>query len=184
MEDGFIKAIISGDSNGLRQIYEQFLPRIRRLITSNGGSEEDAQDIFQSAILTIYEKAQKENFQLTSKFYTLLYGICRNLWGNRLQKKSFKEVTLLEDVKYKSEDNIEFDIEKTEEQELFWSSFQKLGEDCQKLLRLFFDKEKMEKIAQLMGYGSVSYAKKRKFQCKEKLVEWVKKDIRFKELKK
>lgn len=182
-EDEHIKAIKSGDSKGLRQIYEMFLPRIRKLITSNGGSESDAQDIFQSAILTIYEKAQHTDFKLTSKFYTLLYGICRNLWGNRLQKKSFKEVTLLEDVKYTSEDSVEFDIEKTEEQELFWASFQKLGEDCQKLLRLFFDKENMEKIAKMMGYGSVSYAKKRKFQCKEKLVDFVKKDIRYKELK-
>ena len=182
-EDEYIKAIKTGDSKGLRQIYELFLPRIRKLITSNGGKEADAQDVFQSAILTIYEKTQSGDFKLTSKFYTLLYGICRNLWGNRLQKKSFKEVTLLEDVKYTSEENIEFDIEKTEEQELFWTSFQKLGKDCQKLLRLFFDKEKMEKIAKMMGYGSVSYAKKRKFQCKEKLVELVKKDIRYKELK-
>jgi len=182
-EDEHIQAIKSGDSKGLRQIYEMFLPRIRKLITSNGGSKADAQDVFQSAILTIYEKAQHAEFTLTSKFYTLLYGICRNLWGNRLQKKSFKEVTLLEDVKYTSEDNVEFDIEKTEEQELFWTSFKKLGEDCQKLLRLFFDKEKMEKIAKMMGYGSVSYAKKRKFQCKEKLVDLVKKDIRYKELK-
>ena len=73
--------------------------------------------------------------------------------------------------------------EQTEEQEVFWEAFQKLGADCQKLLRLFFDKEKMEKIAKMMGYGSVSYAKKRKFQCKEKLVDWVKKDHRFNELK-
>ena len=86
-EDEFIQAIKTGDSKGLHQIYETFLPRIRNLVTSNGGSEDDAQDVFQSAILTIYEKVQKENFKLTSKFYTLLYGICRNLWGNRLQKK-------------------------------------------------------------------------------------------------
>lgn len=181
-DDEFIKAIISGDSNGLRRIYDLFLPRIRHLVASNGGSEEDAQDIFQSAILTIYEKAQASDFRLTSQFYTLLYGVCRNLWGNRLQKKSFKEVTLTEEVKYSSEENIEIDIEKTEEQEVFWDAFRKLGEDCQKLLRLFFDKEKMEKIADMMGYSSVSYAKKRKFQCKEKLIEWIKKDDRFKEL--
>ena len=181
-EEEFIKVIITGNSKGLRKIYEMFLPRIRKLITSNGGNEEDVQDVFQSAILTIFEKAQKENFKLTSKFFTLLYGICRNIWGNRLQKKSFKEVTLSDTVKYSSEENIEYEIEKAEEQALFWASFKKLGKDCQKLLRLFFDKEKMEKIAKLMGYGSVSYAKKRKFQCKEKLIEWIKKDPRYKEL--
>lgn len=179
----FINAIVTGESNGLRQIYAEFLPKIRRLVTNNGGREEDAQDVFQNAILVIFEKASKPEFKLTSSFYTLLYGICRNIWGNRLQKKSFKEVTLLEDIKYLSEENIEADLIKLEEQNMFWSAFQHLGEDCQKLLRLFFDKEKMEKIAQMMGFSSVNYAKKRKFQCKEKLVSLIQNDQRFNELK-
>jgi hypothetical protein len=89
----------------------------------------------------------------------------------------------MEDIKYKSDDNIEADLEKVDEQNLFWSAFQQLGEECQKLLRLFFDKEKMAKIAEMMGYGSEGYAKKRKFQCKEKLVELIKTDRRFDELK-
>jgi len=182
VKDENIRAIQDGNSKGLQNIYAEFLPRIRRLITNNGGREEDAQDVFQNAILVIYEKSAQKDFKLTSGFYTLLYGICRNLWGNRLQKKSFKEVTIPEDVKYKSDDNIEADLEAIEEQNLFWSAFKNLGEDCQKLMRLFFDKEKMEKIAQMMGYSSVSYAKKRKFQCKEKLVAFVKADDRFDEL--
>jgi len=182
-KDENIRAIVQGDSKGLRKIYKEFLPRVRRLIVQNGGREEDAQDVFQSAILIVFEKASKRDFQLTSSFYTLLYGICRNIWGNRLQKKSFKEVTLPEDIKYKSDQNIEKDLERVEEQDLFWFAFKQLGEDCQKLLTLFFDKEKMESIAQVMGYTSVSYAKKRKFQCKEKLVKLVKADQRFEELK-
>ena len=63
-EEEFIQAIKTGDSSGLRQIYEMFLPRIQNLVTSNGGSKDDAKDVFQSAILTIYEKVQKENFKL------------------------------------------------------------------------------------------------------------------------
>jgi len=182
-KDENIQAIIAGDSKGLRNIYKEFLPRVRRLIVQNGGREEDAQDVFQSAILVVFEKANKRDFQLTSSFYTLFYGICRNIWGNRLQKKSFQEVTLPEDIKYRSDQNIEKDLELVEEQDLFWFAFKQLGADCQKLLTLFFDKEKMERIAQLMGYTSVSYAKKRKFQCKEKLVKLVKADQRFEELK-
>lgn len=182
-KDKNIQAIINGDSEGLRKIYTDLLPRIRKLILRNGGQEEDAQDIFQSAILIIYEKALKDDFQLTSSFYTLLYGICRNLWGNRLQKKSFQEVTLPLDIKYKSDQNIEEELERVEEQDLFWFAFQQLGVDCQRLLRLFFEKEKMERIAQVMGYTSISYAKKKKFMCKEKLIKLVKADQRFEELK-
>lgn len=177
-----IQALIKNDLSGLRLIYSEYLPRIQMLITKNGGSADDANDIFQDALVIIYEKAKGKDFKLTSSFYTLLYGVCRNLWGNRIQKKSFQEVALPEDIKYINEENILNDILKEERAQIFLESFNQLGGDCKKLLRLFFDKIKMEKIKEMMGFSSVSYAKKRKFVCKEKLVKIVKSDSRFKEI--
>lgn len=40
----------------------------------------------------------------------------------------------------------------------------------------------MARIAELMGYGSVSYARKRKFQCKEKLIALTKAAPLYREL--
>lgn len=181
----FIDSINSGNSEGLQQIYRLFLPRITSFITRNGGNADDAKDVFQDAILIIYEKAKKDDFKLTSGFYTLLYGVCRNVWGNRLQKKSRQTVTLVDDHKYTNYvvDGLNELIEKEEEAKLFWSAFQKLGEDCQRLLRLFFDKVKMSEIVKIMGFSSESYAKKRKFVCKERLVKLVRADARFAELR-
>jgi RNA polymerase sigma factor (sigma-70 family) len=183
-QDDYIYFIVTNDKKGLSSIYKNFLPRIKSLITSNGGSNDDALDIFQDAILIIYEKVKEDDFELKSQFYTLLHGICRNLWGNRLQKKSFKEVTIPEDIKYKSDHNIVEAMLRNEESMIFWSNFKKLGEDCQKLLTLFFEKIKMNQITEEMGYGSLSYTKKRKFQCKEKLVSMIKSDSRYIELMK
>ena len=177
-----LQALLRGDNDGIRKIYRLYLPRAANLITRNGGNAEDAKDVFQEALVIIYEKASKPDFQLKSSLYTLIYGICRNLWGNRLQKKSNSHLSLSADDKYKFDGDIEKSIEEAEENRIFWEAFEQLGEDCQKLMRLFFDKVKMEKIADLMGYGSMSYAKKRKFQCKERLVNIVKADLRFKEL--
>ena len=177
-----LQALLSGDNEGIRQIYRLYLPRAGNLITRNGGSAEDAKDIFQEALVILYEKAGKPDFQLNSSLYTLIYGICRNLWGNRLQKKSRGNVSFSDDDKYQLDEDIEKSIEEAEENRIFWDAFGQLGEDCQKLMRLFFDKARMEKIAELLGYGSVSYAKKRKFQCKERLVSLVKADLRFQDL--
>ncbi len=181
----YIDSITNGDSEGLHQIYQLFLPRIHAFITRNGGSGDDAKDVFQDAIIIIYEKAKQDNFILSSGFYTLLYGVCRNLWGNRLQKKSRQTVTLVDDYKYTEYvvDGLEELIEREEEAKVFWSAFQKLGEDCQRLLRLFFDKIKMSEIVKILGFSSESYAKKRKFICKERLVKLVRADARFDELK-
>lgn len=181
-DQDFVSMVRSGNPAGLRAIYKEFLPRIARHIMSKGGSYDDAKDVFQDGILVLYEKARQPDFDLTSGFYTFLFGICRNIWGNRLQKKSRTEVTIPEDAKYKSDIDTEELIYQAEESRLFWDSFKKLGDDCRKLMRLFFEKTKMEDITSIMGYGSINYTKKRKFVCKEQLVRFVKEDERFDEL--
>ncbi len=178
----YIQAIRENNSQGLRRLYDQFLPRIAYFISKNGGSFDDAKDVFQDALIIIFQKAREDHFQLTSSFYTLLYGVCRNLWGNRLQKKSRTEVTLNDDYKYTSEPGLDQLVEQQEEKQVFWDAFKKLGRDCRQLLQLFFAKVKMAQIVEQLGLSSVSYAKKRKFQCKEQLVKWVKADERYQEL--
>ena len=82
MKQDYFKALIEGEEKGLRKLYEAFLPRIGHFITTHGGTKEDARDIFQDALMIIYQKANEGKLELTSNFYTLLYGICRKLWRN------------------------------------------------------------------------------------------------------
>jgi len=181
-ETDYLDAIRNNDVAGLRNIYREFLPRITNLIRQNGGSLDDAQDVFQDALIVIYKKCQSADFKLSSKFYTLLYGICRNLWGNQLQKKSRSELRIIDDYQYESIPDLSAAIGETEEQRLFWDAFQQLGPDCQQILKLFFAKVKMEAITKKLSLSSVGYAKKKKFQCKERLVKLVRADRRFAEL--
>lgn len=166
----YISGILGGDRGILRQLYAVHFPVIFSLIRDHGGSEADAKDIFQDALLLIYKKAQQADFQLSSQFGTFLYGICRNLWFNRRNKKfATSEVTLSEDVKYIADDSsLESELLYVEQGNLFWRAFSQLGEDCRKLLELFFQKKSMETIAAQMGYGSEGYAKRRKLQCKDR----------------
>ena len=175
----YIDAIRTGNPEGLRSIYREFLPMVSGLVTRSGGRREEAQDVFQDALMVMYEKCRSDGFTLTSSFSTYLYGIARNIWGNRLQKKSRTEVTLPDDFKLNDQTNLLHSILQAEEERIFWDAFQRLGDDCQKLLQLFFEKIKMEEITTIMQYGSVGYTKKRKFQCKEQLISWVQKDPRY-----
>ncbi|MCB9315956.1 MAG: sigma-70 family RNA polymerase sigma factor [Lewinellaceae bacterium] len=180
----FVKAIQNGDADVLRQLYAEQLPRIRRLLTDYGGSDSDAQDVFQDAVLIVYQKVRQPGFQLTSQFGTFFYGICRNLWLNRRTKKSAtSEVTFSVDIKYMEDPALtEADELFVERGNLFWNAFQKLGADCQKLLKLFFEKTPMEAIAEQMGYASDAYARRRKMQCKQYLTRLVKNDPAYPEL--
>ncbi len=180
----YLDAIRQNDRDGLQRIYQTFLPRISTFIRQNGGSADDAQDLFQDALIILFKKTKSPGFELTSSFSTFLFGICRNLWGNRLQKKSGKAVSLSDDYKYTEEPSLQTMIEQQEESTLFWDAFQRLGPDCQQLLQLFFAKVKMAAVAERMGYASEGYAKKRKYQCKEQLIKYVKADARYAELSK
>ncbi len=178
-EDSLIHAIRTGDPVGLKEVYRKYLPGIQTLVTRNGGTRDDAFDIFQDALMVLFEKVRDERFQLTSSFYTLLYGICRNLWGNKLQKRSRSETDLPEQWQISSGEEWQELIVREEMRSIFWSAFQKLGEDCRALLQLFFEKVSMEEIARIMGYAGEGYAKKRKFQCKEHLIRLVREDHRY-----
>jgi len=176
-----INSIRTGDNAGLHRIYREFLPRIHALITQNGGSYDDARDVFQDALVVLFDKCRTENFALSSSFSTLLYGVCRNLWGNRLQKKSRSEVSLTDDLKFTDSTDIEFDLVQAERESIFWDALRRLGNESRQLLELFFEKKSMEEIAETMQLSSVGYAKKRKFICKEQLIEQVKSDVRYKD---
>src|SRR5690606_30231760 len=82
--------IISGISNGsassLEYLYQTYLPMVVQMISQNNGDEDDAKDIFQEAVMVLYDRINQGNFVLTSKLKTFLYSVCRRLWLKRLNK--------------------------------------------------------------------------------------------------
>ena len=180
------EAIIGGlkkrDSLIIRYVYKEYYPTIKFLITTNSGTETDAEDVFQDARVVLYRKIARENLVLTSSFKTFLYSICRNLWLQRLDRRVFRNEFLeMEDLGELQE--IAYNEQPEDDQEkyrLFQQHFFKLSEDCQKVLKLFMSKTSLKEIAEIMGFKTEKYAKTRKFMCKEKLKNSVINDPNFK----
>ena len=59
---------------------------VQAFILNNNGTYDDARDIFQEAMITLYEKAKSESFVLTSQIKTYIYSVCKRLWLKRLQQ--------------------------------------------------------------------------------------------------
>lgn len=179
----YLSGIVKGDAAVLRQLYQQMFPLVGQMVRQQGGSEDDARDVFQEATVVLYHKAQQPGFSIDFQFNTYFTAVCRNIWMNRRTKKSASDVTIGDDDKLFSDAvNLELDYISMERQQLFDAAFLQLGEDCQKLLRLFFEKTPMTDIAEQMGFASEGYARRRKFQCKDYLVELVKKQPQYLEL--
>lgn len=180
------EAILDGlkkrDSGIIRYVYKEYYPTIKFLITTNSGTETDAEDVFQDALVVLFKKIAREDLILTSSFKTFLYSICRNLWLQRLDRRVFSNEFLeMEDLS-ELQENLYLDQpeEEHDKYKLFQQHFLRLSEDCQKILQLFLGKTSLKEIAEIMGFKTEKYAKTRKFMCKEKLKNSIINDPNFK----
>ena len=180
------EAILDGlkkrDSGIIRYVYKEYYPTIKFLITTNSGTETDAEDVFQDALVVLFKKIAREDLILTSSFKTFLYSICRNLWLQRLDRRVFSNEFLeIEDLSELQENlYLEQPEEEQDKYRLFQQHFLRLSEDCKKILQLFLAKTSLKEIAEIMGFKTEKYAKTRKFMCKEKLKNAIINDPNFK----
>ncbi len=61
---------------------------------------DDARDIFQEAMVVLYEKSKDTTFSLNCQIKTYVYSVCRRLWLKRLQQlsKYSTQVESLEEI--------------------------------------------------------------------------------------
>lgn len=180
-EYSYIRGILNNDSRLLEEIYRKYLPPVFGMIRRNKGNFDDAKDVFQEAILVVYNHAGRPGFQLSSPFQAYLMGICRFLWLRQLKKNARTEVTFAHEERLDIDADLERQIFEVEKRTLFREKFARLGEDCRRLLQRFFDREPLNSIADDMGY-TADYVKKKNKVCKEKLMDMVREDPRFGEI--
>ena len=56
----FLDALIQGNSKSIKSIYVKCFPYVKNFIIQNNGNLEDAEDIFQKALLQIVVRYKKE----------------------------------------------------------------------------------------------------------------------------
>jgi RNA polymerase sigma factor (sigma-70 family) len=177
-----IEGLKSRDTAVINHIYKQSYAQVRFFVTSNNGSVMDAEDVFQDAIVLIYQNIAKEGFYLTCSFSTYLYAICRHLWLQRLSKhKTNYEIidsTVGHDP-WEEADKFREMLTESEKYKLFQKHFNLLKKDEQKVLSLYMSKIPAKEIAKIMGFKSDKYAKFRKYLCKEKLKNMIVNDEQF-----
>jgi RNA polymerase sigma factor (sigma-70 family) len=170
------EAIVEGlrlrKDNIIKYVYKEFYSMARHLIVNNSGNDQDAEDVFQDALVVVYKRIITDELSLNSSFKTFIYSVCRNIWLQRLEKlkKQNHEFVDFETIIAIPESTFEEinDIE-NKKQKLYQLHFLNLSEDCQKVLQLFLKKISLREIANIMGYKTENYAKTRKFNCKEEL---------------
>ncbi len=87
-EKEILLGLAGNDRKAIETLYRDHFNMIQTLIINNNGSSEEAKDVFQEAMIVLYEKVRSGTFELNCQIKTYLYSVCRRLWLKRLQQMS------------------------------------------------------------------------------------------------
>lgn len=167
IEQTLLKGLARNDTKAVETIYKENFSLIQTLVINNNGSADDARDIFQEAMIVLYENAKNDSFVLTCKITTYLYSICRRLWLKRLQQMSRygSKVEGMEEI-FPVEEDLEIHERRDADFSIMERAMGSLGEPCKSLLEAYYlQKKGMTEIAQDFGYTNADNAKNQKYKC-------------------
>ena len=166
-----IIGILNNSDSVLKRLYLAYFPMVLQLVINNSGNDDYAKDIYQEAIIVLYNKVKRGDFELSSKLKTFIYSICRRLWLKRLKQmnryggdiKDFEEYLPVED-----------DVEKHQDRDIqlnkMADALKLLGEPCKTIMEDFYMHSKsMQEICERFGYTNADNAKTQKYKCLQRL---------------
>ncbi|MGB3779235.1 MAG: sigma-70 family RNA polymerase sigma factor [Tunicatimonas sp.] len=163
-----IEKISRGDEKALEYLYRKHYRMMTNVILKNNGTEQEAKDIYQDALIVFWQKVTSHQLTLTSKISTYLYSVCMNLWRKELDRKSR--------LSYEEHDQPEYLNDEAEERKaIIHACINQLGDTCRKILTYYyFDDLSMQDIADKLGFATTETAKTKKYKCKKRLDNLVK----------
>jgi RNA polymerase sigma factor (sigma-70 family) len=162
-----LKGLAENDRKAIETIYRVHYSMIQTLVINNNGTSDDARDIFQEAIIVLYEKAKSGSFELHAQLKTYIYAVCRRLWLKKLAHYArFSGDLANAPETIATEDDIEMYEHRTADFEMMEQALQNLGEPCKELLESYYIRKKnMSEIAKEFGYTNADNAKNQKYKC-------------------
>lgn len=158
-----------GNTTVLKHCYKKALGQVEGMMIKNGGSKEDAKDLFHDALIVLNSNCRNTDFQLTSSLSTYLFSICRYSWLNQVNKKKKGE----EMIRIVYEETWQLAYKSTNELvDSIMEAMDRLGNKCKEiLLDYYYGKYSYKEIAENLSYASAQVVRQQKYRCIQKLKE-------------
>ncbi|RYY23797.1 MAG: sigma-70 family RNA polymerase sigma factor [Chitinophagaceae bacterium] len=179
------EALVSEISKGkdinpaIRFLYHDHSSSVSAFIISKGGSSQDAEDIFQEAVVAFINIVQKGKFRREASVRTFLISVAKNIWYNELKKRQNSEnrERIFESEKDTVEADISEQIGDREMKKQFRVLLDRLGDPCRKLLLLFYyENHTMKEMLQHLPYENEQVMRNKKYKCLKQLTHLVTQD--------
>lgn len=172
-----LDAFLSNREIPMKEFYLSEFPKTKYYILKNGGTLDNAKDIFQDAYFACWKKLSTGKFlpKNKSQIEAYLFTTAKNKWIDQKRAMAKRKTTSINDQMYNlsvEEKSHPIEMEQMETQlTITLSAFENLGEACKDLLtRFYFDKLSLRTIAENLNIEEAS-AKNKKYRCIQKLKE-------------
>ncbi len=174
-----IAAISAGNdlNRAIRFIYQQYSQATSSFILYHGGSEQDADDIFQETVVAFIDVVKKGKYRMESSIKTFLTSIARNYWFNEMKKRdrSGQRDKVFELGRDKDEADVSEHIAEMEKKRQLRDLVDQLGDSCRKVLVLFYyENMSMKEIVDHLPYENEQVVRNKKYKCLQALAGLIK----------
>jgi RNA polymerase sigma factor (sigma-70 family) len=177
-----LRGLIQQDEKILKAYYRYYFQGIQKYVIANNGSAEDARDLFQDVLMVLFQKVRDGKFTLTSALGTYLFSVGRLLWLKELSKRKFIAYQPVDTDSYVDIDaDIEQVNDKNERLVSFRKCFDRMSENCRKVLTLFTEGFSIAEITRIMGFKTEQHTKNRRYRCKLALIRTIKEEYEIKQ---
>lgn len=156
----------------LQAVYQK--PGLRetviRIVLDQGGSRDDAMDVFQETVVLFDRNLRMGRFEGRSALSTYFVGIARWTWQSQRRKQG--RTTELQATHYDEHvESPEAEVLRAEHRSWLEAVLGRIGERCRELLRLYQLDYSMEEITAAMQYANADVAKKEAYRCRMRFRE-------------
>jgi hypothetical protein len=168
-ESEIIQRLKNKDEVVLKTLYKKHYQVIVGLVVNNGGSLQEAKDIYQDTIIIFLDKLKEPDFELNCSIKTFLYSVGRRIWLEQLRHKN-KFNGVLQDTDEFIALDVDDALEKESQFKAMHLALESLGEPCRSIMKDFYlQNQSMDDIANKFGYTNTDNAKNQKYKCLKRL---------------
>ncbi|HOY42232.1 MAG TPA: sigma-70 family RNA polymerase sigma factor [Chitinophagales bacterium] len=173
--NSIIDLLKKNDEKTIRTFYNDHKNKFVLFAKRYNINEFDSIDVYQDAFITLIENVKRgKTDDLKSSLSTYLFGIGKFMIFQKFKKNGqlhiaddVASIEIEEDLY--SEDDVDLQVR------LLQNGLDKLGEQCKKVLQLFYyEEKKLDEIQEQLGYTSKDVLKSQKSRCLKQLKELIK----------
>jgi len=177
-----IKEILNGNEKTLKTIYKKVYRHLKNYGTMMHCSNHNVEEAVQDAFEVFYRKILNKKLDLNCSVDTYIIAIAKNLLHKNEQEMGTFNKDSLSKIELTDEDPLNQQIEE-QKHELFISEFNKLNDECKRIITLTLEGYSGTQIKNMMNYSTEEFVRIKRFRCKQYLTEKIKENPEYEKLR-